>query len=108
MRAWIDRHPLLTNLALMLVVVVPGYFRIEGIVSQACEDRRNQAVLLRSLVEISDDGRGSTNLTRFPSFDQLDPETQTYLREVEAASRQAPEPSEFVRHALALVDVPEC
>lgn len=108
MKGWVHRHPLITNLALMLLVVVPGYVRIEGIINQACDDRRDQAVLLRGLVELSDDGRGSINLTGFESFKDLDPETQRYLRDVEAASQRAPEPSEFVRHALALVDVPEC
>lgn len=108
MRAWIHRHPLLTNLILIVLVAGPGYFRLEQQGEQACQDRRNSKLILRELVELSDDGRGAINLTGLDSFDELDPATQQYLRDLEEASRQAPRPSEFVRSALALLDVPTC
>jgi hypothetical protein len=104
---WVDKHPLLTNVILIVLIAGPGYFRLEGIVNQACEDRRNGRIILRELVELSDDGTG-LSLTGFDSFDDLDPETQQYLRDLEAASREAPRPSEFVRSALTLLDIPEC
>lgn len=108
MRTWIQRHPLLTNLVLIVVLVGPGYWRLEQINNQACQDRHDQAILLRQLVELSDDGDGGFNLTGFESFNDLDPAMQKYLRDLEAASRQAPNPSKFVEHALALVEVPNC
>lgn len=108
MRAWIHRHPLLTNLILIVAIIGPGYWRLEGIVNQACEDRRNGRIILRELVELSDDGRGGFHLTGIDSFNDLDPATQRYLRDLEAASQQAPRPSEFVQHALALLEIPDC
>ena len=115
LRSWTHRHPILVNLFLIVAVVAPGYFRVEtliddqhDIIDQACEDRRDQKIILRQLVELSDDGRGGLNLTRFESFNDLDPAMQKYLRDLEAASRQAPQPSKFVENALALLDVPQC
>jgi hypothetical protein len=108
MIGWANRHPFPANLLITLLIVVPGYLRIEGIIDQACEDRRDQAILLRGLVELSDDGNGALNLTGFPSFNDLDPAMQRYLRDLENASRQAPNPSRFVENALKLVQVPEC
>lgn len=107
-RGFIHRHPLFVNLVLIVLVAGPGYLRLENISNSACEDRRDQAVLLRGLVELSDDGTGRIHLTGFPSFKDLDPDTQRYLTDVENASKQAPRPSEFVRHALELVQVPDC
>lgn len=104
----VDRHPWLASLVLILVVAVPGYLRLEGIVNQACEDRRDSKLILRELVELSDDGRGGFNLTGIESFNDLDPATQKYLSDLEAASKTAPNPSKFVKDALALLDIPEC
>jgi hypothetical protein len=74
---------------------------------RSCTDRRDARLVLRELVELSDDGDGF-NLTGFDSFKELDPATQRYLSDLEAASKQAPQPSEFVQHALALLDIPDC
>jgi hypothetical protein len=108
MNRWAQRNPILTALILVLVVAVPGFLRQEAIINTACHDRQDHAILLRGLVELSDDGNGTLNLTGFESFGDLDPETQRYLTDLEEASRQAPRPSEFVKNALALVDVPDC
>lgn len=115
MKHWIRTHPLVTTVALIVLIVGPGYWRLEvqndriaAQAAQSCQDRRNGRLILRELVELSDDGRGGFNLTRIESFNDLDPETQQYLRDLEAASQQAPRPSEFVQHALALLKVPDC
>lgn len=108
MRTWAYRHPILTNLVLIVLVVAPGYWRLEQQAAQACEDRRESKLLLRDLVELSDDDVGGFNLTAIPSFNDLDPETQQYLTDLESASKQAPRPSEFKRNALKLLDIPEC
>lgn len=115
MKHWIRTHPLVTTVALIVLIVGPGYWRLEvqndriaAQAAQSCQDRRNGRLILRELVELSDDGRGAINLTGLDSFDELDPATQQYLRDLEEASRQAPRPSEFVRSALALLDVPTC
>lgn len=115
MRDWANRHPLLTNLVITLLVVVPGYLRIEGIIDdqheiidQACDDRRDTVLVLRALVDLSDDDDGRLNLTTIPSFQDLSPEMQRYLTDLENAANQSPRPSEFVKNALALLDVPEC
>lgn len=115
MNAWLRRHPLLVNVLLIVLIVGPGYFRLEQTVAAdhrqdetACEDRRNGRIILRELVELSDDGSGGFNLSGFDSFNDLDPAMQTYLRDVEEASKQAPRPSEFVDSALKLLVVPEC
>lgn len=105
---WADRHPWLVSLVLILVVAVPGYLRLEGTIDRACEDRRDQALLLRDLVNLSDDDSGGFNLTGIPSYKQLDRETQRYLADLEAASKQAPDPDGFVKNALALLDIPTC
>ena len=114
MRSWIHRHPLLTTLLLIVLVAGPGYLRIEhivdeqkAIITQACEDRRDQKIILRQLVELSDDG-GQLNLTGFPSFKELDPATQQWVRDLQDAANQSPRPSQFVKNALALLDVPQC
>lgn len=115
MKDWIRRHPLLTNVVLIVLIVGPGYWRLEvqssrigDQAAQSCQDRRNGRLILRELVELSDDGRGGFNLTGIESFNDLDPEMQQYLRDLEAASQQSPHPSEFVQHALALLEVPDC
>lgn len=115
MRNWTVRHPLLTTLVMIVLVAGPGYWMIEQQThrtaeqaTQACEDRRNGRLILRELVELSDDGRGGFNLTSIDSFKDLDPATQKYLSDLEAASKQSPHPSEFVQSALALLDVPDC
>lgn len=110
-----DRHPLWTPVLLMVLVAGPGYLRIEqildeqhNIITQACEDRRDQKIILRQLVELSDDGGGRLDLTSFPSFQELDPATQQWVRDLEDAANQSPRPSQFVENALALLDVPQC
>lgn len=115
MRGWVHRHPLLTSLLLIVLVAGPGYLRVENIVDrlhsideEACDDRRDQALLLRDLIELSDDERGGFNLTGIESFDELDPATQRYLADLEAASKVAPNPSKFVENALALLNIPDC
>lgn len=108
MKDWIHKHPLVTNLILIVLIVGPGYFRLEQQSAQACEDRRNGRLILRELVELSDDGSGGFNLTGIDSYNELDPATQKYLRDLEEASQQAPRPSEFVHNALELLDIPDC
>lgn len=108
LRGFAHRHPLLVNLILIVLVVAPGYLRLEGIIDQACQDRRDQKIVLRELVDLSDDGRGRLNLTSIPSFQDLSPETQRYLADLEAAANQSPRPSQFVRNALALLTIPDC
>lgn len=114
MRAWLHRHPLLANLVVVVTVVAPGYLRIEqildeqqAIIDQACHDRRDQKIVLRQLVELSDED-GQLNLTGFPSFHEMPPEVQAWVRDLEAAANQSPNPSSFAKKALALLDVPDC
>lgn len=112
---WFARHPALTTVVLIVLIVGPGYYRLEQtiddqdrIIEQACDDRRDNVVILRELVDLSDDGRGGMNLTGLPSFQELSPETQRYLRDLETAANQSPRPSSFVKNALALLEVPDC
>lgn len=112
---WANRYPWLTSLILVVLIIAPGYWRLEQNVNeserlsqQACEDRRTGRLILRELVELSDDGQGGFNLTGIASYNDLDPATQKYLADLEAASKQAPRPSEFVESALELLDVPDC
>ena len=99
-------------LALCLAAVVAlgvwFYFDEREEDQQSCIDRRNGRLILRELVELSDDGDGGFNLTGLDSFDQLDPATQRYLTELEQASRDAPRPSVFVKNALDLLEIPNC
>lgn len=126
------RRPLLAALVIVLVVAVPGYAMLGQaiddanaaaekaettsralaafVISQAettCHERQDFREVLRSLVELSDDGTG-LDLDAVPSFENLPETVKTYLRELEARSQQAPEPSRFVRDALELLDTVDC
>lgn len=131
MRDWIHRHPLLTNLLLIVLIVGPGYWRIEGvideqkaIIDQACADRVDSVSILRELVKLSDDSRGGGGrvpLTALPSFAEVkqeNPDVAAWIEDLEAAltppppegeaEGEPPPASVFVRRALALLDVPDC
>lgn len=124
-RGWTRRRPLLAALVLVLAVAVPGYWRLDQIVADAadtndrlaafvvessnatCESRADFREVLRNLVLLSDDGSG-LNLSAIPSFAELPQTVKTYLLDLEAASESAPNPSEFVTRALALLEPVPC
>lgn len=77
----------------------------------SCGQRRDTIIILRQLIELTRATGGALALTQVPGFDQLTPATQTYLRNLEAASkasRAAGDPEGFYQQALALLVVPDC
>lgn len=130
---WVRRHVLLTNLIILVLVAGPGYLRLETAIDdaesaasaaadnardledfviesalRACEQRHDIIIILRQLVELTDAGGGTGDLTQIDGFDRLTPELQTYLRNLVASAAGSDEPSRFVRDALALLIVPTC
>ncbi len=74
-----------------LFIVLVGFLGFRSIETQAqdikaeaegrCQDRKDAREVLREVVDISTSGSGTATIdfTAVAGFDQLDPETQTYL-----------------------------
>lgn len=86
--AWCRRH-LLIILPYLLVVAIfaVGLHVLEGQSHQRCIERRDDRTALRQVVVISTQGTGASgvDLTKIDGFDDLDPQTQDYLRALSAA-----------------------
>lgn len=61
---------------------------------QGNEFRTSFPDTLRHIVELSQDGASDIDLTGFPQFAAVDPNTQAYLAELERRLNQAPEESQ--------------
>ena len=126
---WANRHPLVTNLIITLLVVVPGYLRIEQAAEEArdaasavevesarstleaCHSRRDTIIVLRGLVELTSEtsGGGSVDLTAVDGFDDLSADVRFYMANLNALiNASPPSDSGFVDRALERLPIPDC
>lgn len=106
--------PLALAYLLILAVAIFGAWQSHQQDVERCRDSRDARMVLRQLVELTDDGGGQAlPLTKVPGYADLDPEMQTYLANLEAALAPPPAgedrpPSQFVARALTLLPLPDC
>jgi hypothetical protein len=127
-RGWVDRHPLMTSLLLVVAVAVPGFLRVEyaadkaleaaaavkaetvRATAEACHSRRDTIIVLRGLVELTaETDSGGVRLTAIDGFDELPADMRFYLSNLEALLNASPPPDQgFVDRALERLPVPDC
>ena len=104
--------PLAVAYILIVAMAAAGFWAMDRQDQARCEDLVAGRQVLRDLVELTDDNGGGLHLTAVPGFDDLPPETQRYMANIEAATRTDPgepdRPSRFVTEALELLEVPTC
>lgn len=135
---WLNGHPLTACLVLVLVIAVPGYFRVEAIADdataaaeqatdtaddleaesarsdlEACQSRADTITVVRQLVTVAYAGGGPAGpfFTSIPGFESLSPEMRYVLTELDkriAAGGNGGGSEAAKQRALEVLVVPDC
>ena len=106
---WFKRHWKIVGPYLLIVAVFfGGLHAVEAEGHQRCLDRQADRGVLRQIVEISTQSTNGVviDLTKVPGFDELDPQQQTYLRNLSEGLSHSTPTSRQALHDQLLAQLP--
>lgn len=91
----------------LVLVMSLGFYVIERSQNHACNQRATDRNVLRQVVDVATTpGRSSDDLTKINGFDELDPQTRTYMRNLSIAVSSVPPPGKQTLHDQLLALLP--